>query len=161
MKKRKSIPGHPGFTCDDSGVIYGKRGKPMVGYVDRCGYKEVLFSENGKTKSYLAHRLILSTFLPIENMSDYDINHKNGNKQDNSVDNLEWCTRSENVRHSYNNGLQKQITNKYGTYKVLTAYDLNVIRDLHTRGYIDKDIANELGCSREVVSRKIREMNLR
>ena len=157
----KEIPNHEGFSCDENGVIYGKRGKPMVGHIDRSGYKEVLLSENGSTKNHLAHRLILSTFAPIENMSNYDINHKNGNKLDNRVDNLEWCTKSENTRHSYKNGLQKQITNPYGTFRVLTENDLDTIRDLHERGYIDKDIASELGCSREVVSRKIREMNLR
>ena len=133
----------------------------MIGHVDRCGYHEVLLSENGVTKNHLAHRLILSAFSPIEDMDLYDINHINGNKTDNRVENLEWCSRSENIRHSYTNGLQKRVTNPHGTFRVLSAEDLETIRSLHQKGYIDRHIANEIGCSRELVSRKIREMNLR
>ena len=157
----KDIPGHKGFACDENGVIYGKRGKPMVGYVDRCGYKEVLLSEKGTTKNYLAHRLVLSTFSPIDNVNDYDVNHKNGNKLDNRVENLEWCTRSENVTHSYKNGLQSRAGNRHGTFKVLDESDLNRIRELHEQGYIDREIAKDIGCSRELISRKIRSMKLR
>ena len=157
----KKIPNHDGFTCDDDGVIYGKRGKPMIGHVDRCGYREVLLSENGITKNYLSHRLILSAFSPIEDMDNYDINHKNGNKLDNRIENLEWCTRSENVTHSYKNGLQSRVGNRHGNFRVLNLEDLDRIRELHNDGYLDREIAADIGCSRELVSRKIRSMKLR
>lgn len=155
------IPGHPGFRASDNGDIIGKRGNVLVGHIDRCGYREVLLSENGVTKNYLSHRLILSAFDPIENMDMFDVNHKNGNKQDNRLENLEWCTRSENVSHSYRHGLQTHVGNRYGSFRVLTNEDIDTIRRLHERGCIDKTIADEIGCSRELVSRKIREMKLR
>ena len=158
---KTDIPGHPGFSCDTDGVIYGKRGKPLAGYIDRCGYHEVLLSENGKTKNYLAHRLVLASFKPCENMDELQTNHKNGNKLDNRLDNLEWCSRSENIRHSYSNGLQKVITNPHGTFRVLAPDDLATIRDMHAQGFTDKAIAERIGCSREIVSRKIRGMKLR
>lgn len=158
---KTEIPGHPGFSCDTNGIIYGKRGKPLVGHVDRCGYHNVLLSENGRTKNYLAHRLVLSTFTHVDNMDQFQTNHKNGNKLDNRLENLEWCSRSENTKHSYANGLQKTVTNPHGTFKVLTSDDLVTIRDMHKSGFIDKHIAEKLECSREVVSRKIREMGLR
>lgn len=155
------IPNHFGFMATIDGDIIGKRGKPLKGHIDRCGYREVLLSENGKTKNYLVHRLILATFRPISNMEDYDVNHKNGDKLDNRLSNLEWCTRSANITHSYRNGLQAKVTNLHGTYRVLTETDFDIIRDLHHRGYLDREIAREIGCSRGLVSRKIREWGIR
>ena len=155
------IPNHFGFMATVDGEIIGKRGKPLKGHIDRCGYRDVLLSENGKTKSYLVHRLILATFKPVSDMESYDVNHKNGNKLDNQLENLEWCTRSENMRHSYETGLQTRVTNLHGTYRVLSEDDFRIIRDLHHRGYLDKEIAREIGCSRGLVSRKIREWGIR
>lgn len=155
------IKDHPGYFCNEYGDIIGKRGYYLFGHVDRCGYREVLLTENGKSKNYLVHRLILSSFSPIENMQDYDVNHKNGNKLDNRLKNLEWCTRSENISHSYKSGLQTKVTNPHGTYRVLGDKDFDIIRDLHHRGYLDREIAKEIGCSRGLVSRKIREWGIR
>ena len=155
------IPNHYGFMATIHGEIIGKRGKVMTGRVDRCGYKEVALSENGKTKSYLVHRLILATFRPASNMDELDVNHINGNKLDNRIENLEWCTRSQNITHSYDNGLQKTVSNIHGSFRVLNERDFEVIRDLHHRGYLDKEIAKEVGCSRSIVSRKIREWGIR
>ena len=157
----KEIPGHPGFQATTSGQIIGKRGKPMKGHVDRCGYQEVLLSENGKSKNWLVHRLILLTFAPTECMDALDVNHKNGIKTDNRLENLEWCTRSENTKHSYRNGLQGKVTNPHGTYRILDEQDFETIRDLHHRGYLDSEIAAEIGCSRSLVSKKIREWGIR
>ena len=54
-------------------------------------------------KSVLLHRLVASTFIP--NPNNYpEVNHKDGNKLNNSVDNLEWCTRSMNMKHAYEHG---------------------------------------------------------
>lgn len=156
-----AIRDHPGFKATRDGQIIGKRGKPLIGCVGRCGYKEVLLSENGKTKRYLVHRLILSTFEPIENEKNFDVNHKDGNKLNNNISNLEWCTRSENIKHSYRNGLQKNVSNQYGSFRVLSERDLSIIKNARELGYTtDAQVAKLIGCSRELVGRKRREMGL-
>lgn len=64
--------------------------------VDRNGYLIVNLYKNGKCKSLRVHRLVLRTFNPVENMDKLDVNHKDENKQNNCLSNLEWCSRSYN-----------------------------------------------------------------
>ncbi len=74
--------------------------------IDRAGYYTVRLKrkeDKGSTQS--VHRLLAKTF--IENLNDKCcVNHKNGNKLDNSLDNLEWVSHSENCKHAYLNGLR-------------------------------------------------------
>lgn len=62
------------------------------------GYQFVLLNYKGKSKSYYIHRLVAMAFIPRVKGKDY-INHKDGNKKRNNVDNLEWCTTAENNEH--------------------------------------------------------------
>ena len=66
------------------------------------------YKGRGKGCECLIHRLVAEAFLENpKNLSE--INHKDGNKENNKVGNLEWCTRRENVLHSYKLGLKKSI----------------------------------------------------
>lgn len=71
--------------------------------IERKGYYRVYIGR----KFYSVHRIVAETFIPNLNKKPY-INHKNGIKTDNRVENLEWCTRSENAYHAYDMGLMKQ-----------------------------------------------------
>lgn len=79
----------------------------------RTGYHTVtLYDNNRKPKIKSVHRLVGETFL--DNLDNYPvINHKDGRKLNNNVDNLEWCMISHNVKHAYNIGLTK-IKKLYG-----------------------------------------------
>lgn len=70
--------------------------KPSVG---GNGYLQVELCKNGKRKKLLIHRLVLMTFAPISNMDKLEVNHKDENSQNNSLDNLEWCDRSYNINY--------------------------------------------------------------
>lgn len=73
---------------------------------DNMGYLFVGLSNNGTLKTTKIHRLVAETF--IDNPNNYKtINHINGVKTDNRVENLEWCTQKYNVQQAYKNGLGK------------------------------------------------------
>lgn len=83
----------------------------MKQYNDRNGYKRVSITIQGKSREALVHRLVAGMFIPNP-MLYKEINHKDGNKANNHVDNLEWCTRSYNMKHAFAMGLK---TNKKGS----------------------------------------------
>ena len=63
------------------------------------GYLFVGLCRNGKPKWYKVHRLVLSTFNPIENMENLEVNHLDENKLNNNLSNLEWTTHENNINH--------------------------------------------------------------
>ena len=69
-------------------------------------YKMVSLSSNHKSRKFLVHRLVAQAFIPNPNDKE-EVNHIDGNKLNNVVDNLEWCTKSENVEHAYRLGLSR------------------------------------------------------
>jgi len=94
----------------------------------------------GDDKKQLVHRIVLSSFKGIDPIRKY-VNHKNGNRWDNRLSNLEWCTNSENVKHSYD-FLERNFT-AYGenhkNSKIISQYDkenqlLNVFGSVNEAG---------------------------
>ena len=73
--------------------------------------KQRYVSVSIKDHTYMVHRLVAKAFLPDTYSDGMVVNHKDGNKHNNCVDNLEWCTQAENERHSYD-VLGKQAWNK-------------------------------------------------
>lgn len=75
------------------------------------GYRAVILYKDRKEKTMYIHRLVAQSFL--QNDNNYtDVNHKDGNKENNCVENLEWVTRSYNIKHAYNAGLRKAYIDK-------------------------------------------------
>ena len=69
------------------------------------GYKEVAILVNGKMKRFMVHRLVALAFIPNPRKEADQVNHINGVKSDNYVENLEWVTGSENIKHAFDHGL--------------------------------------------------------
>lgn len=75
------------------------------------GYRYIVINFEGKQKFLLVHRLVAEAFIPNpDNLSE--VNHQDLNKSNNSINNLEWCSRQENVDHAVAKGARKVNTNK-------------------------------------------------
>lgn len=91
---------YPNYGVDKAGNVFSfysnKRLKPIV---DKYGYLIVTVYNKGTRKNVKIHRLVAETFLNNPFHKPH-VNHKDGDKQNNSVDNLEWCTAIENTQHA-------------------------------------------------------------
>jgi len=82
-----------------NGTVAHHKGKELKPYCDK-GYLRVVLSINNKPIKKSIHQLVAEAFIPNPLRLKY-VNHKDGNRSNNSVENLEWCTASQNEIHSY------------------------------------------------------------
>ena len=119
----KDVPFDSNYKVSNYGRIFSKRtNKILKGELTEKGYIRVALTEH---KRYLVHCIVARTFIPNpENKPQ--VNHIDGNKQNNYVDNLEWCTQSENMRHALKTGLRIMPKGKdvYNA-RVIYQYDKN------------------------------------
>lgn len=127
------------YEVADDGRIFsnvGKR-KEMKGKITECGYRMIVLNVNGKKLYPLLHRLVAEAFIPNSNNLP-EVNHKDGNKLNNNVDNLEWVTTKQNLIHARDNGML--------TTTKINMDTANEIRELYkTKKYSQRELGKLFG----------------
>ena len=105
---RKMIPNYDNYYIyDDGNVLNIVTNRMLKGSISEHGYRYYRLSKNNIKRMFYAHRLVAEAFL-INPDNLPVVNHKDGNKLNNNIDNLEWVGYSENIKHAYNNNLIKK-----------------------------------------------------
>jgi hypothetical protein len=168
MEAWQTIPGFVRYQASTMGRLrstnYKNSGKTKLLHpalaVD--GYlKTMLQEDSGRYRSWTVHKFVMLAFVgqvPV----GLEVNHKNGVKTDNRIVNLEYVTRSQNVQHSFDNGLQKPLRGSANGFAKLTEVQVGEIRKYRAafvgRFYGRKELAKRYGVSvahiKEIVNRR-------
>lgn len=132
------------YGIDEDGNIFGyKRNKTVKQRLNKFGYCTIKLCKENKLYYFMVHRLVAQAFIPNpDNLPQ--VNHKDGNKLNNNVNNLEWCTQSYNMKHAYRLGLEKKSGKK--------VYQYNLNGDLIKVYNTIKDANLSLGLSKKTSS---------
>ena len=109
--KFKEIKNFPKYYISKCGKVYSSKSKKVLSInLNSVGYK-IIILYNKRLKNISIHRLVAETFIPNPNNKPC-VNHIDGNKLNNHISNLEWCTYSENNKHAIKLGLNSIRANK-------------------------------------------------
>ena len=126
------VPGYQGkYLISDQGNIRKVSLctviEPLSIRKDRAGYLTVRLYQNKMLVTVFIHRLVAAAFVP--NLQGKKVvNHKNGNKEDNRAENLEWTTHSENIKHAYDTGLISRRRQSKAVIDLCTGQQFETVR---------------------------------
>ena len=154
----KEIPGYEGkYLVSENGEVYSVRrqgtdGRTLSKRFNSNGYVCVDLLRGKSKKRALVHRLVGEAFIPRPEGMNY-INHIDGNKTNNHVSNLEWCTRSGNMKHAFSTGLSKVpcLSNEHHPNHKLTNNEVIMIRRLYNDGKTGPELSRQFGVSKEQI----------
>lgn len=137
------------YQISDQGNIFSFfTSRPIKAFLTRKGYLRVDF----KGKKFLVHKLIMETFVGKE--PKLQVNHKNGIKTDNRLENLEWTTAQQNVDHAWGLGLVPRPTGSKHPRATITEEDVVKIRVAKiTKSYGLNALAKDFNTTREVIKK--------
>ena len=104
----KQIKDYPNYSVSKEGEITNILTNKKLSQYNMKGYMRVNLCNEYGHKRFLVHRIVAENY--IDNKENCkEVNHINGIKSDNRIENLEWCTRSHNLKHAYDNNLRDNV----------------------------------------------------
>ena len=140
---------YPKTWKSNNGGTNNHNGKKLKGGLASTGYYQVSLTTDKQSKNYYIHRLVAETFIANPENHPF-INHKDGNKINNNISNLEWCTPQENETHALKTGLKPSGEN-HGWAK-LKEIDIVQIFKLSKEGKSQTEIANIYNIKQATIS---------
>ena len=123
--------------------------------MDKDGYYTVALQKEGKVKRCKVHRLVLSNFSNCN--SDLQVNHIDGDKTNNCINNLEWVTSSQNIKHAYEIGIKSQIGSKNNSSKLTEKQVVQICDFFKYTTFTNRQIADMFDIKSDETIRKIRK----
>ena len=166
----KPIPGYSDYLINENGDIFSKKSNKLLKPREsKNGYLYVILYKNGKPKTITIHKLVAMTHLDNPNNLP-QVNHIDGNKLNNHISNLEFCTAAYNTKHAWENGLCESIREasrkngkKAGKINCKYAQEANIrhltpdlkelFDDIFIRKLKTKDIAKKFNFSETYINR--------
>jgi hypothetical protein len=140
------------IVVNKNGINIKRKGRVYKLSPEGSGYYQVQFYNKGKRVHKSVHRLVAFCFL-INNNNLSDINHKDGNKTNNNVNNLEWMTHSDNMIHAHNNGLLRNVDGENNNMsKITKIIAIDIFKKSWNTKIKQKEIADMYGISISCVS---------
>lgn len=143
------------YIIFSSGQVWSKHQKRFLGYYESDGYLQVVLYENKKIsfQGYL-HLLIMKLFGPPKPSPKHEVNHKDGIKEHCNIENLEWTTHRENMKHASEHGLMFLPRGESNGNSRLTETDVLTIRGLWETGdFTQREIGEMYNAAQPVISR--------
>lgn len=134
----------PNYTVSSNGRVMNKNtGKVLKPRPDRKGYQRVsVRCDDGMIHDKLIHRIVADAFYDGDH-DGLDVNHIDGKKDNNFIGNLEFCTRSDNLKHAYRTDLREPPQNRCRPIRIVeTGQTYKSVRDC----------SRQLGCNHSIIS---------
>lgn len=169
IEQWRTVPGYPRYEASNLGRIKGPRSLTF-GSITKYGYMRTTLRKGGvvgkgrdvgnveKGDEVFVHRLVASAFHANPDSRPH-VNHKDGNRSNNRADNLEWCTRLENLQHAWN--VLETPMGHSGSDAIMKPEDVQAIRRMHLNGQSATQIAEETGRKYRTILAIVRRRNWR
>lgn len=153
----KDVPALSGrYEASETGEIRNKTTKHIRKQrMNKYGYCQINISRNdgtGKSNTMLVHKLIAETFIPNPDQLP-EVNHIDGDKSNNHVSNLEWCTKSDNQKHAHKLGLSHVYHGEDHPCAKLTNEEVKQVKQMYMEGVSQQKIADFFHVSNTTVRR--------
>lgn len=153
---QKVLPNiHERYYIDEKGQLYTNYGKTKMSnnYIRNISISNTLNLISGERKQFNRHRLMMLVFNLVDDDNDLQVNHKDGNKLNNNLNNLEWCTAKQNTEHAIKTGLRNNEGENHYNHKLTEKEVLDISFLLQNTNFSISKIARDFNVSRRTIGR--------